>query len=356
MLNILIENFEENFLPPGNHDQQDMATCLEQEWARLNDPDYLEKMVIGTPLLQWDFRVLDQGFSDLILPFTQSNSFIPVLFLHALRDLGCDNAKAKQAMIILEYAYYIAAVNDYFNFQQVFTQKERNLKEYARLTQIKYAGQYIATYPYYLLIKNVFEIGDETNNKIHKLLSDIIAATGISRGVMVKWSHRHFKDVNADMYCQNAINSLSNFFICPVVLAAIFADVPAVDLMSLKRAFSHLTLFAKLRAERKICSGTLKPDVPPVYMDSLKVLTFPGLPYINSGVDLDWREVAGETTPHIPSMYDLILKTLTTSLPADGLKATMAREEQSFAAFLLEMEQTGLLKNTTDLIRKSYKL
>jgi len=356
MLDILIENFEETFLPKGNSDRQEMIYYLEREWDRINDASHLEQMVIGKAEFEWDFRVLKEGFEGLIHPFSQDPSHVPILFLHCLRDLGCSKDEYKHALIFLEYCHYIIGINDYFNFQRVFTQDTINLEECSRLTQIKYAGQFITTYPSYLFINNLLDVSVETNNKLHQLVFNITAALGISRGVLAKWTHRRFADVTVEMYSQNAINSLSHFLIFPVILAATLARVPDNDILLLKKAFSHLTLFAKLRLERAISQSDLEVDISPSYMNSYRILTFPGVPFISNNLTLEHKTVAGQKWPHFPDIYAQIVEILRSDGSENTLAATRALEEQSFEAFTTTIQQTGLLGNTVKNILKSFNL
>lgn len=356
MLNILIDKFEENFLPKGNPDQKETTSCLDLEWTRIMDPDFLEDKVISEPSMQWDYRALGEGFDVLVRPFMQYDSHIPVVFLNALRDFGADKTTYKKAIIILEYAYYAIVINDYFNFQKVFTQSQRNLKAFAHLTQIKYAGQFINTYPNYLLVENELAASHEKINALHQLLANINAAIGISRGVLVKWSHRNFKHIDKDMYRQNAINSLSNFFYFPIIMAAILAGRSKYEIEQLKTALSHLSLFVKLNAERKMCLGELRAQVPSLFQNTFQVLTFPGLPFILSGKDLDWTLGSEDIYPHFPDMYQSILSMLCNEASVQSLEETKELAEQSYETYATIMENIGLLPVTTRLIKNSFNL
>ncbi len=159
MLNYLVERFEENYLVPHQGDQELVAATLAEELKKFTDPDFLQQHVIGEALFEWDFRAIHEGCLDIMQPFIGSQSYIPLFFCTVLRDLGCDPEKYIKASLLLEYSYYSLGVIDHFDFHQVFTRHENDLKSFAELTQLRYAAQYFIQYPRYLVIQNACNNG-----------------------------------------------------------------------------------------------------------------------------------------------------------------------------------------------------
>lgn len=356
MIDLLIENFEDNFLSQNNADYQDMVKILANEWEKINNADHLEQNVIGKPQFEWDFRVLKEGFEGIILPFSEKPSYIPIIFLQCLRDFGCTKDEYKQALIFSEYSHLIITINDYFNCQEVFTHPSPELSDCARLTQVKYAGQFVSTYPSYLLIENTLGLSDEMNIKVHKLLLNITASVGMSRGVFAKWVHRNFADITTDAYAQNSINSISHCFVFPVILAAILSSVSDEQIALLKKAFSHFTLFAKLRLERKMVLSHQEVEIPDSLQSYNKISTFPGMVLINSGLSLESEMSEVTRFPYFAEMYDKTLHLLRSSDVEKALAVTEDLEKSSFNSFIDIMSQTGLLEDTVKKIQKSFTL
>lgn len=356
MLNILIENFDQEFIASNVADQQRVANCLNVEFENWSDIGHLEQNVIGEPLFQWDYRAIDEGLIDLMKPFIQSESYIPLFFMHLLRDLGCDPDRYKKASILLEYTYYAAGVVDLFNFHEVFTKKEKDLLKFSELTQIRYAVQYLMQYPRYLIIKNAFHLDDKTNMEIHKLYSTVGVATGMGRGVFLKWSNAYYRNFSQAPYLQNTICILNNYFLFPVVLAALISNVSSDHLSRLKHAFSALTVFAKLRLEKTICNSSVIEGSDEAYTDSLLLLTFPGIALIQENFSIDRRQFNDRKYPWIPKMHGDLLQMLE-SRPLDNtIEAIEELEHKYFNIFLTEINKTGLLAATVDRLRQCYDM
>ncbi|MCK5312990.1 MAG: hypothetical protein KAJ62_12815 [Desulfobacteraceae bacterium] len=355
MLSILIENFDENFIVSNNKDNQMVDNCLKNELEKLSDIEHLETNVIGVPSLQWDYRVLDNGFLNLMKPYMQSESYMPHFFLQLFKDFGCSPDKYIKAFILLEYSYYSLGVVDSFNFHKEFTKTEEDLLKCAELTQVRYAGQYLANYPRYILINNVFKVDENTSVELHKLLANIQIATGMGRGVFLKWSNNYFDNLLIDNYLQNSINILNNYFLFPVLLSALLIGIPEEKILSLRHAFSALTLFSKLRLEKNICKTGVIPEVDQAYNDSLLLLTFPGVALINEKLKLKREQGQGRKFPWIPGMHEDILQMMTQKSLGDTIAEIEILENRYFDIFLTEINKTGLFATTIELLRQSYK-
>ena len=356
MLDYLIEDFDTEFLKPLKADQQAITGCLRTELQNLADTSHLEKNVVSEPLFEWDYRAIDDGFLHLMEPFMRSESHIPLLFCSILRDLGCAPEKYLKASLLLEYSYYAIGVIDYFNFHDVFTKSEQNLLKYSELTQVRYAAQYLIQYPRYLVIQNAFNLDHTANIELHKLYANVGVTTGIGRGVFIKWANKHFKEVSKEYYFQNNINVLNNFFIFPAVLAGIIAGVDPVNMERLKKAFSALTLVAKLRLERKLYQDQTLPAVDEMFRDLNLLVTFPGVALIQGELKIDSSLFQDMKYPSITKMYTQLCDSMTNSSMEKSIATIEDMEHQCFQIFLEEIEKTGLLADTLVRIRNSFSM
>ena len=297
MLNRLIENFEPVFL--HEQDRSAVEICLAEEGVALMNPKHLVSQVIDPGEFDWDFASLDEGFMRLVGPFMTEPSWTSVLFLQSLREFGRDPGPYLKAIIFLEYAYYSSLINDFYNFHEVFTAAEPDRRIAARLTQLRYAGQYLSKYPAYLLINNTFGIDEDIQSAIHQWLANVYVALGIGRGTMMKWTHRLYDGVTLEAYRQNSINGLCLYLLFPVVLAAIFAGVREETRQDLKKALNHLTLCMKLRMEKRLYDGQVDLDVSRELSGSWIPIVTEGTAFLTQELCLDPAELAGSRFPDV---------------------------------------------------------
>jgi len=352
MLNILIENFDENFL--RNDDKEIIEKCLSDELKLLTDIRHLETNVIGKADFQWDYNAIHEGFTQLVRPFMRNNSWTSALFLHALRDL--DNYKPEyiKAIVLLEYSYYGTLINDFYNFHQEFTKVNQDLNQSSKLTQLKYAGQYLNAYPRYLLIENKLEVDKETLFNLHKWVSNIYIILGVSRGLFVKWSHSCFNNLRIETYFQNVINYLSNYILYPMILAAILSKVPVDKIHSLKKAFSYLTLFAKLRCEKRVFTNEFHADVDTYEENSLIPITFQGVVFIKKKLKIDPNLFSGSRYPYIRKLSNEISQLASKEIDSEMVREIENLERKYFDLFLSELNKIGLFKNFSINLRQCF--
>ena len=297
MLNRLIEDFDSVF--PAGADRSAVQGCLAEEAAALMNPDYLVSTVIGQGEFDWDFNSLGEGFIKLVGPFMAEPSWTSVLFLQALREFDGDASRHLRAIVFLEYAYYSSLINDFYNFNALFTESEPDRWACSRLTQLRYAGQYLSKYPAYLLINNTFGVNEDVQSAIHQWLANVYVTLGIGRGVLMKWSHRLYESVTLEAYLQNSINGLCLYVIFPVVLAAIFAGIPESDRRRLKEALNHLTLAVKLGLEQRLYGSAIEPDVPRELSGSWVAAATEGTAFILQELCLDPNEFTEGRYPDV---------------------------------------------------------
>ncbi len=356
MLQHLIENFTREFIESFRDDEQAVLDCLAKEKQKLSDIEHLERNVIGKALLEWDYRAIDDGFLNLMDRFMKSQSYTPLLFISVLRELGCDPARYIKASMLLEYSYYAICVIDYFDFHKVFTEKERNLLKYAELTQDRYAAQYLIQYPRYMVINNTFELGARQNIELHKHYAAVGVTTGTGRGVFLKWANSYFKGIKKEKYYQNCVHLLNNFFLFPVTLAAIFAKVSDEDRQRLENGFSALTVFAKLRLEKRVYLGEKVETEDDACSDLMQLLTFPGMALVTGELEIDPSVCENGRYPWVTGMNAELMEQVATKRPEKALKEIEKAETELFGTFMREVGKTGLLGETVERLRKCYSM
>ena len=356
MLNILIENFEDHFL--NADDSNVIENCLSDELNAFRDTQHLEQNVIGQAAFEWDYDVIEEGFFDLLDPFMQQRSYIPLLFMRALRELDSFHPRYLKAMLFLEYGHYACLVNDYYNFHKTFIEQKYDLKACARLSQLKYASQFLAMYPRYMLIQNEFGSGAGTIFEIHRLITNISVTYGISRGVFIKWSQDGFKNFTLENYFQNAINTLCNYILFPILMASIFARVPADEIHLLKKAFGYLTLFAKLRCEKTAYLTRNLPTVDTFQQSGLLMMMFPGYFMLAGGITLEEKEIAKHPYryPDIHEYYNQLTHKLKREFDDQLVSRIESVETKYFDLFLSELGKSGLFKDLSVSLSNCFKM
>jgi hypothetical protein len=355
MLSVLVENFEKNFI--DKNDNKTIARYLDEELLSLSNAEHLQKMVIGKPTFAWDFDSLYSGFIDLTEPFMKAPAQISHLYLHTLRELDCYKIEYIRAIVLLEYFYYSVLIDDYFNFHPEFTKHDPNFTHASRLTQLKYAGKYLSNYPRYLLIQNVFKADDETLCALHKWLSDLFIAWGIGSGVFIKWSHSCFKKMTSlDHYFQNSINILTIYILSPIILAAILAKTSPDIIMSLKKAFSYLTLFTKIRVEKRILTGQLDPRVDPNFESSLIPILFQGFGFLKKDLQIDQKMFSNVRFPDVRTLTKEIYENVMKNCDPKTIDDLEKLEKRYFLLFLTEIERADLCRKITGTFRTSFNM
>jgi len=351
MIDLLIPGFEERFVSDEDHTL--VNDLLDAEKVAMLDADHLEEKVIGPADHAWDYSSLDAGFLRLVSMFMDYDSGASFLFLRALRELGADRPEYEKAVILIEYPYYACLTNDFYNYHDTFTQQTPDRREAGRLTQLRYAGQYLSKYPAYLLIRNELGVTEEVLARLHRLFADTYVTLGINRGQFLTWCRRGFEGVTVEHYLQNSTNGVCNYMWLALVLAADLANVPQERMEGLKRALAHLSLAAKLDCERRLLGGALTPPDDDVLQGALVPIVFQGFALLEQGVTLDTTLSAGQ---RFPSVYSMVR---TAAEKADGagertMGALKARIDEHLDGFVDGMKETGLLPETARELREAF--
>lgn len=226
------------------------SAILTREHGRLTDPDYLVTDVIGKAEFDWDFRCLDAGFMDLARPHLAQSSGVMELFNSSLEALGAYSGNNPSAVIFVEFGHYATLINDFYTFHPLFLQDEVPPREASRLTQLRYAGQFLNNYPRYLLVQNRFGLSDERQIQMHESLAGITVSLGMARGTVLHWLKMGFGRVSIERYLQYAACSIENYIAVPVTTALILADEDSATVNQARRALQFLCLAMKLQIER----------------------------------------------------------------------------------------------------------
>lgn len=346
MLHLLVADRSARLFTAQDREAADQ--CLAAEARLLRDARHVENEVVGPAAFEWDHSALQPGFVDLVEPSMARPSATGALFLRVTRELGCARPEQVKAVLLLEYAYWAALINDAYTFQAEFTKLEPDLQVCASLTQQRYAAQYLTHYPRYLLVNNVFKVDDLVQAALHQWVSNVCITLGVSRGVFVKWAHSGFQGMTAERYYQNAINSLCSYFLFPVILGALFAGVQGAELRRLKQALSWLTLAAKIGCERRWLSGALQAPSTAAEAGSLLFLTFPGQVLCQSGAVPVAPMGPGQRFPGIPQVCDRLTASARQTLTVAQTQGMLRLEETAVGRFVAEMATLGLLARLTD--------
>ncbi len=354
MLNVLVENFEQNFLNAA--DNEVVERCLKKEREALSDIAHLEAEVIGEAPFEWDYNVLQEGFMDLAAPFMQEKSGAALLFLRALREFGVEKPDYLKGLLILEYSYFSILINDYYAYHELFTEADPDIAECGKLTQLRYVSQYITQYPRYLLVRNKLNVGQEVLFKLNRLVSNMAVTANMARGRFLHWSRACFAGVALPDYLQNSIDICCIYLLFPVLFAANLANVPDETMHALKKALSYLTLFAKLRCERRALAEPLETAIAPYARSTLLPMLLPGFLLLRNGLGVnpglftdrkypDMRRLAEEITCRV---RPLLTKQLSSQIKQE--------EEEYFERFLTGMDAAGVCEGLTSTFRACYNL
>ncbi len=336
MLNLLIEGFDEQVCLA--EDAQRIRSRLHDEKARLMDPGHLQREVIGEPRWAWDFESLEEGFLQLVGPFMEREAGTSHLYLQALREFGDFRPEHEHVIILLEYSHYASLIEDYYNFNETFAEPELDPRRCSRLTQVKFAGQYLTLYPRHLIIRNTLKADELTLIRTHRWLKNTYITWGISRGVLLKWLGARFRDVQRDHYFQNSINALCTYFLSPIIMGAIMAGQAEETVRQLKEAVSWLTLSVKLRCERRAILGQLAPALGPYHQKALLPITLPGTLFLQKGLAL---QGCGDRPATMAAVHEEMLAQVQGALTQTDLAELEEQEHRFFTEFSDRMRQIG---------------
>lgn len=256
----------------------ELRQIIEHERRLLDDPDYLLSDVIGKGEFDWDFRCLDHGFLALVNPyFAQQSGTLP-LFLSVLRELKADTNQNKRACLFVEFGHYATLINDYYTFHPNLSAASIDRRQVSRLTQLRYAGQYLSMYPRYLLVSDYFCLSNEQQIDLHEALAGSVVVQGASRGVILKWSGSQKHPGSQEQYLQNCINTIHSYVVFPVLLASILSGVDRQSSGALRAALGHLALAMKLAIERESLMRGGSLDVSDAAQSTATILSRQGLP------------------------------------------------------------------------------
>ncbi len=258
-----------------------LADIVLREQALLDQPDYLVSDVIGRGEFDWDFRCLNDGFLQLVLPYMEQSSGSAPLFLSVLSDLKASSPTNEQAILLVEFGHFAALINDYYSFHEDLVADDVSPGRVSLLTQLRYAGQYLSNYPRYLLVRNRFQLGDRQQIDLHQALAGVVVTYGISRGVTLKWIERKYESVSREQYLQNGINAVHSYVILPVVLAMVLAGVDKKTINEVRGALGYLALAMKLAMERATLTGDGISKLSAAARTTATALSFPGLPFVD---------------------------------------------------------------------------
>ena len=343
VLDQILPDFTTIHWSPAREDT--IARVLREENARVVDPAHIESKIVGPAEFAWDFRCLESGFMDLVAPFMTHPSGCSHLLLQALEELGITRASSHYLIPIIEYTHYVSLVNDFYNLHPALNQTQPDRFVAAKLTQLKYAAQFLAVYPKHIVLHNLLEVDLPTRNRLHKAMMQFAVSEGSSRGLFLDWARRGLVDVALDHYHQNAAFTMAGYFLGPVTLACILADVPEPVVQQVKRAFSWFGIAAKLELERRVLTGAADAPTEPERSPHFLILSFPGsyllarrtgqaaedptpVPRIHFPDYLAWQEKSRATLRQYPvqkhAVVDSMLDTFEEEMAATGILPGLA--------------------------------
>ena len=274
MIQHLLPSFQSKFWT-AEHDHLIKLTMGEEN-TRIMDPAHLESQVIGKGEFDWDFRCLETGFWDIVSPFMQQPSGSPHLLLLAMDELGVASTKQRALIPLVEFPHYITRVNDYYNQHPSLNQPKPKRRIAARLTQLKYAAQFLGVYPRYLVLNNHMEADLPTRNRLHAIMFQFAVLYGTSRGLMMEWNRHGLTGVSENTYFQTSVHTLSGYLMGPVSLACVMAGVPQDETQKVKKAFSWLSIAAKLELERRVINDMITEPLSRETRPEFLINSFPG--------------------------------------------------------------------------------
>ncbi len=333
-------------------DKAIIAETLDKEMLLLNDIGYLEKNVIGSPgEFEWEPNVLQEGFLRIVSPFMVDRAQISGLFFYAMRQLGLDPLEYRRAVIMIEYSYYSAIINDYHTFHDEFSNIGEDFTIAQRLTQIQYTGQFLAHYPRHFLINNIFGLSHGVICEIHRWITNIYICLGMGRGVFVKWSQRLFRGIAPQHYFQNCIDIACIYILFPVILASLFAGVRDKQLRLLKEALAWFTLWARLRLEEQVYLGAIRvaSDCNAIASSTIP-FQFQGLAFIRSKIDLSSADLTPARYPRAGELVQLVAKHVAVSRNDIVLAEYRSEQEKAMARIQALIKQCGLFTELGEII------
>lgn len=282
-----------------------VEACLTHEAAAIVDIPFLEEHVTGVADYEWDYTALDTGFMALVAPYLALRPRTGDLYSRALHELA-DAAAAERllkGLLLIDYPLIGTYVNDYYNFHPHFGLKDLDPRVCSRLTQLRYAGQYLCKYPAYLLVRNELDLSPTALGAAQKLGASAYVIAGIGRGQFMHWCHRGFAGVTLEQYYQTTVNNLHGFVILPAQQAAAFTDMAAGATAILVRALSHLAVGLKLLAELRYLRGDLAMPTAPEARGTATVALFPGYALLSRGLPLDCTPPPDRDFPDIHALH-----------------------------------------------------
>jgi len=259
-----------------------------------------------------------------------------------------------QAVILLEYSYYASLINDYYTFHPLFTVPEPDLRQCSRLTQVRYAGQYLQMYPRYLLIRNVFGVDDPALFNLHRLLTQISIAAGTSRGVLLKWAQAGFRGLSVEAYLQNSINALAHYILFPVLLACVFAGVGDDAMAAVRKGFSMFSLAAKLRFERRLLQDTARLDLNEFECYGILPIRIEGYAFAELGLALEDAELPHTRYPDVRMLSEQIARSVRRAATAAVINDVERAARKYFDGFRREIDTIGRLQGTCRLLAQCF--
>jgi len=223
---------------------------VSRELGLLVDPDYLVSDVLGKAEFDWDFRCLDAGFMDLVRPYLAEASGVDALYNSCLDALGAYAGARPGGLLFVEFGHFATVINDFYTFHPLFLQHEVPVREAARLTQLRYAGQYLNNYPRHLLVQDRFDLPDAGQSLLHEQFMGITVNLGISRGAMLNWLRHGIGQTRPEHYLQNAINGMENYISLPIITALVLGGETVATVNRARQLLQLLCLSIKLRIER----------------------------------------------------------------------------------------------------------
>ena len=320
---------------------------LPAENERLLNPGHLESLVIGQGDFEWDFRCLKPGFWNLVSPFMQHPSGSSHILLLALEELGVTEERRTSLIPIIEYSHFFSLVNDYYSLHPALNQSKPDRFVAAKLTQLKYAAQFLAVYPKYLVLRNLMGADLETRNRLHTAMFQFAVILGASRSLFLDWARRSYADITTANYHQCAVYTLSGYLLGPVILACILAGVSEKETRQIKTAFSWLTIVAKLELERRVVSGETPMPADPLRVPEFIVNSFPGGWWLEQLQTQAVRTAGFEPFPDFRRMYRQAVVELRLPLGAAGGRKSKSVVREALAKFQATMTETKLLPGLT---------
>lgn len=327
---------------------------LEAEHARLGDPDFLVRHVIGSPgEFEWDFEVLERGFLDLARPFLAEPTGIGGFYVALLRSLGADTDENLAGVLILEYMHLATRINDHFNFHDELSEAKPDFRVTERLVQLRYTAQFLNNYPRYTIRNDVYRASPGARIRLHRWGTQVFTTVGISRACYTRWSHTGFAGVERDAWRQNSIHALCEYVLSPASVASILGGVDGESERAVRRAFSWLNLAIKARAERRVCEGGF-PEPSREVEAALLPVTFPYLALPAGRTALAEDDAEGRRFRRVRRVHSEAVDRARAAYGEKTREALRAEEERAMRRFRSEIERAGVFDDVAARIERAF--